>query len=178
MPHPCAASPRIVRKRIPPTLNQQPNLQVNLPIFYNPIMPPADDKAVSDLIHAIGLLIRRLRAAIPSHELSLSERSALRRLETEGPATIADLARAERVRPQSMGATIAALEDAALIQRTPHPTDGRQVLIRITPAGAVLRKDTKDARHAWLAQAISHLTPEEQATLFRAAEILRRIAEQ
>ena len=138
----------------------------------------APELETADLIHAVGLLVRRLRAAIPGDELSLSERSILRRLDTEGPATIADLARAERVRPQSMGATVATLEEAGLVSRTPHPTDGRQVHISLTPEGAQFRQTTKDARQAWLVHAISQLTPEEQQTLFHATAILRSIAEQ
>lgn len=133
---------------------------------------------LTDLVHTLGLLIRRIRAAADSHDLSLSESSVLRRLEANGPATIADLARAERVKPQSMGATVAALEAASLVTRRPHPTDGRQVLIEITTAGETLRRDTRDAKRAWLAREIATLTPDEQATLFQATRILRRIAEQ
>ena len=51
--------------------------------------------AVIDFIHAIGLLVRRVRAAAASHELSLTESAVMARLDNDGPATTADLARAE-----------------------------------------------------------------------------------
>ena len=68
------------------------------------------DTGVAVFVDAVGLLIRRVRAAAATHDLSWSEAAVLGRLRRHGPATTADLARAEAVRPQSMGATVAALE--------------------------------------------------------------------
>src|SRR5580658_9743611 len=90
------------------------------------------DASIADLAQAIGLLIRRVRAASASHELSWTESSVMARLAKDGPATTADLARAEAIKPQSMGATIAALEEMGMVERRPHPSDGRQVNIELT----------------------------------------------
>jgi DNA-binding MarR family transcriptional regulator len=100
------------------------------------------------------------------------------RLDREGPATIADLARAESMKPQSMGTTVAALEEMGLVERSPHPTDGRQVNIWLTRKGAEVRKSARDAKRTWLAQAIAQLDDDEQQTLFRAGEIIRRLIQQ
>lgn len=135
------------------------------------------DTAVTDFTHAIGLLIRRVRAAAASHELSLTESAVLARLAKEGPATVADLARAESMKPQSMGTTIAALEEMGMVERKPHPTDGRQVNIEITAKGASVRKSAGDAKRTWLAQAIAQLDEHDQQTLFQAGEIVRRLVE-
>ena len=135
------------------------------------------DAAVIDLSHAMGLLLRRVRAAAASHELSLTEAAVMARLARDGPATTADLARAESVKPQSMGATIAALEEMGMVERKLHPTDGRQVNIELTAKGAAVRKSTKDAKRTWLAQAIAQLDEKERETLFRAGEILKRMVE-
>jgi DNA-binding MarR family transcriptional regulator len=135
------------------------------------------DTAVIDFGQAIGLLVRRVRAAAASHELSLSEAAVMARLAKGGPATTADLARAESVKPQSMGATIAALEEMGMVERKPHPTDGRQVNIELTTKGAAVRKSAKDAKRTWLAQAIAQLDKQEQATLFAAGEIIKRLVE-
>ncbi len=99
------------------------------------------------------------------------------RLAKDGPATTADLARAESVKPQSMGATIAALEEMGLVERKPHSTDGRQVNIELTSKGEAMRKSAKDAKRTWLAQAIAQLDKQEQATLFTAGEIIKRLVE-
>jgi DNA-binding MarR family transcriptional regulator len=133
--------------------------------------------AVSDLTQAIGLLFRRVRAAAASHELSLTESAVMKRLATDGPATTADLARAESMKPQSMGATIAALEEMGMVERRPHPTDGRQVNIELTVKGAAVRKSAREAKRTWLAQAIAQLDDEERETLFEAGEIIKRLAE-
>jgi DNA-binding MarR family transcriptional regulator len=136
------------------------------------------ETAAADLVQAIGLLVRRVRAAGGVQEVSWSQTSVMKRLAASGPATIADLARAESVKPQSMGSTIAALESLNLLQRRPHPTDGRQMLIELTPGGAAELKRTVDAKRAWLLRAISQLDANDQQTLFAAEPIIRRLAEQ
>ena len=135
------------------------------------------DLAVTDLIQSIGLLVRRVRAATASHELSLTEASVMGRLARDGPATTADLARAEGMKPQSMGTTIAALEEMGMVERKPHPSDGRQVNIGLTAKGAAVRKRAKDAKRTWLALAIAVLDEQEREILFKAGEIIKRLAE-
>src|SRR6202030_586864 len=135
------------------------------------------DVAVIDLMQSIGLLVRRARAAASSHELSLTEASVMGRLDKHGPATTADLARAEGMKPQSMGTTIAALEEMGMVARKPHPTDGRQVNIELTAKGAAVRRNVVDAKRTWLAQAIGQLDEEERETLFKAGEIIKRLVE-
>jgi DNA-binding MarR family transcriptional regulator len=133
--------------------------------------------AVVDLTQALGLLLRRLRAAAASEELSMTELAVLARLAKDGPATTADLARAEAMKPQSMGATIASLEEMGLVERQPHPTDGRQINIELTAKGAAVRKSIRDAKRTWLSQAIAQLDEGERETLFKAGEIIRRLVE-
>ena len=138
-----------------------------------PRKPPDTD--ILDFHQSVGLLIRRIRATAASQELSLSERSVMSRLDNDGPATTADLARAEGVKPQSMGATVSALEERGFVERRPHPTDGRQVNIALTAKGAAVRKTATDAKHTWLAQAIAQLDKDEQHTLFAASGIMKRL---
>ena len=137
---------------------------------------PLED-AVIDLTHSIGLLVRRVRAATAAQGLSLTETAVLGRLATGGPATAAELARAEAMKPQSMGTTVAALAERGLVERRPHPTDGRQFHLQLTVQGAALRQELRAAKHTWLAEAIAGLDPEEQATLFAAGAILKRLAQ-
>ena len=133
--------------------------------------------SVIDFTQSIGLLVRRVRAAAALHELSLTEAAVMARLDKDGPATTADLARAEGMKPQSMGTTIAALEEMHMVERKPHPTDGRQVNITLTAKGAAVRKSTRDAKRTWLAQAIAQLDEQERETLFKAGEIIKRLVE-
>jgi len=121
---------------------------------------------VLDFGHAISLLVRRVRAAADSHDLSLTEAAVLGRLAKNGPATTADL-----------GTAIAALEELGLVERKPHPTDGRQINIALTAKGEAMRKSSKDAKLTWLAQAVAQLDKQDQETLFAAREIIKRLAE-
>jgi len=142
-------------------------------------MPPKNfETNIIEFTHAIGLLLRRRRAATGSDEITMTESVVLARLEKEGPATTADLARAESMKPQSMGATVASLESMGLVERQPHPTDGRQYLIQLTQDGRAMRKSIGDAKRAWLSGVIAGLDKEEQAILFKAGEIIRRLVEQ
>lgn len=137
------------------------------------------EAAVDELALAIGLLLRRVRAEAPSesHDLSWTQKAVLSRLDKEGPATIAELARAEGVKPQSMGTAVSFLEQQGFVERKPHPTDGRQVNIKLTAKGQSVRKTTRDAKLRWLSQTIAALDQPDQAALFRAAQIIKRIAE-
>jgi DNA-binding MarR family transcriptional regulator len=137
------------------------------------------DVVVEDFALALGLLVRRIRADAPPElrEFSWTQKAVLSRLEKDGSATAADLARAEGVKPQSMGTALALLEKMGLVERRPHPTDGRQINIKLTARGIALRRNTKEATHAWLSQAIANLDKQEQTTLFKTGELIRRMAE-
>jgi DNA-binding MarR family transcriptional regulator len=142
-------------------------------------VPPAAslETAVTDLTFAIGQLVRRLRAEVNPGELSWSQAAALARLEKRGPLTTADLARAESVKPQSMGTTLADLEQEGLVERRPHPTDGRQVLFALTGAGVEARRKGRIAKQEWLLAALEKLDPAERKTLIAATALLKRLGE-
>ena len=60
--------------------------------------------------------------------------------------------------------------------RTDHPTDGRQVLLAVSPAGQVLLKADRRRRDAWLAQRMRDLSPADVDVLRQAAVVLDRLA--
>jgi DNA-binding MarR family transcriptional regulator len=124
----------------------------------------------------IGGLRRRLREQAHLGDLTFSQMSVLRRLKGEGPATVSALARAEGMRPQSMSANVAALETAGFVEGSPHPSDGRQTLLSLTPACVEWIEAGRAAREDWLFHAIlSHLTREEQEDVARAVKLLARL---
>jgi DNA-binding MarR family transcriptional regulator len=135
------------------------------------------EPAVAELSLAIGQLVRRLRMEVNPGELSWSQLATLARLDKMGAMTTADLARAEFVKPQSMGTTLADLEQAGLVQRRPHPTDGRQVLFALTAAGAEARRKRSLARREWLLAAMERLDPADRQTLLAAAALIKQLAE-
>jgi DNA-binding MarR family transcriptional regulator len=110
-------------------------------------------------------------------ELTWSQTTTLARLDKAGWATTADLARAESVKPQSMGATLTSLEQEGLVQRRPHPTDGRQVLFALTDEGVEARRKRTVAKREWLLAAVAKLDPAEQQTLMSAAALIKRLGD-
>jgi DNA-binding MarR family transcriptional regulator len=124
----------------------------------------------------ITRLNRRLRQVRPIGELTQTQLSALTSLELAGALTPRDLAEMERVRPPTMTRIIAKLESEGLIQRTPHPTDGRQVILAATERGREVFAENRRARDVWLTKRLAALSAEERQTLHVAAEILKRLA--
>jgi DNA-binding MarR family transcriptional regulator len=142
-------------------------------------MPDAPDPAqlAAALRLSIGLLLRRLRQVPTQDELTLSESAALARLDRGGPATSAELARAEQISPQSMGATLGALQARGLVDRAPDPEDGRRMILSITETGLAVLRDRRNRRSAELARALStEFTATELRQLAATAPLLERLA--
>ncbi|HEV7931105.1 MAG TPA: MarR family transcriptional regulator [Actinomadura sp.] len=132
--------------------------------------------AAAELRLVVGQLNRRLRAASARHELTWSQVAAMSRLDADGPSTTVALARAEAVRPQSMGATLAVLTERGLVERAPDPADGRQVIFSLTRLGTEVLAEGRTARQAWLAQAMeAEFDPAERQTVVTAIELLKRL---
>jgi DNA-binding MarR family transcriptional regulator len=129
-----------------------------------------------DLRALFGRLKRRLREQGHMGDLTPSQTSVLLRLEKDGPATAAALARAEGMRHQSIGPVIAALEDAGLVGGAPDPNDGRQTLLSLTAACRKRAKEGRAARQDWLTRAIeTRLSAQEQNELAASIELLERL---
>ena len=135
------------------------------------------ETAVTELSLAVGQLLRRVRAESNPDQLTWSQTVALARLQRAGAMTTADLARAESVKPQSMGATLAELEREGLVERSPHPTDGRQVLFALTDEGVEARRKRSAAKQKWLLAAMAKLDPAELRTLMSAVAVIKRLGE-
>lgn len=125
---------------------------------------------------AITRLNRRLRQERPVGDLTVTQLSALTSLRLAGALTPRELSDAERVQPPTMTKIVAKLEERGLVQRTPHPTDGRQVLLAVTGEGLTLIDSYQKVRDEWLAGKLADLTPDERDTVARAASILEGLA--
>lgn len=128
-----------------------------------------------DLRETVGRVIRRLRAepGPPFGQLAV-----LGRLDRGGPASISDLAAADRMRPQSMAQTVRDLEEAGLVSRRPDPTDGRRSFVELTPAGLEALQTTRAQREDWLTRTLDRDLDADQRELLREAlALLRRVAD-
>ncbi|MRG59722.1 MarR family transcriptional regulator [Agromyces sp. CFH 90414] len=123
-------------------------------------------------------LARRLRQERADTELSGTQYSALAWTASEGSLTVGRLAELERVTPPSMNRTVNCLVDAGYVLREGSPDDGRKVLLRTTPAGEAVVRETRRRRDAWLAKRFAALTADERETLAKATAILGRLTDQ
>jgi DNA-binding MarR family transcriptional regulator len=128
-----------------------------------------------DLRETLGRVLRRLRAE-PGPPLG--QMAVLSRLDREGPASISDLAAADRMRPQSMAQTVHELQRAGLVSRRPDPADGRRSFVELTPAGLETLKATRARREDWLTRALdSELSADERELVRRTLALLGRVAD-
>jgi DNA-binding MarR family transcriptional regulator len=143
---------------------------------------PADDESTqasalaAELHIVMGALKRRLREHGDLGDLTSAQKSVLLRLERDGPTTGSALARAEAMRPQSMGAIIAVLEAAGYVAGAPDPSDGRQTIISLTDHFRNWVSAARAARQDWLLRTLqARLTAQEQRQLAGAVELLKRL---
>jgi len=139
---------------------------------------PNPDQVAAALRVSIGLLVRRLRQIKAEGELTLPETAALTRLDRAGPMTSSALAKLEQISPQSMGATLAALQGRGLVARRDDPEDGRRVVMSMTDAGLEMLRSQRNERVQQLARALAaEFTPAELHQLMAAAPLLERLAQ-
>ncbi|MEU1472012.1 MarR family transcriptional regulator [Streptomyces sp. NPDC005761] len=137
---------------------------------------PTAEEVANQLASVVGRLLRRLRSSSSESLLTPTQRSVLARLEDGGPATTADLARAEFVRPQSMRLTLGALEEQGLVERAPDPADGRKSVMSVTDTGRTTLAQVRAAKRNWLAEAVAaELDGPQRRTVAEAAELIERL---
>jgi DNA-binding MarR family transcriptional regulator len=135
-------------------------------------------QAASEVRVTFGRLRRRLRSLAAMDDLTPSQESVVSRLDKGGAASASALAAAERVRPQSMAATVAALVELGFVERTPDPEDGRRQLVSLTPAGEKRLQGDRQARQEWLARALQDKCTEAQRqTIIEALALLDEVTQ-
>jgi DNA-binding MarR family transcriptional regulator len=132
---------------------------------------------VATLRAAVLVLARRLRREVPADGISSTEAAVLGHLMRSGPMTPGQLAKAEYIRPPSMTRVVEALERRDFVRRDPHPTDGRQLLVSLTPHGLDEIEASRERRTRWLLERLAQLDRTDHDAIVGAAHALRRLAE-
>jgi DNA-binding MarR family transcriptional regulator len=139
---------------------------------------PSAVRASQDLRTVFGRLRRRLRelGTLGGAELTPSQLAVFGRLAKAGETSASALAVAEGIRPQSMAAILAALQELGLVERRPDPEDGRRQLVSLSEAGRERAVGDRTVRAEWLAGRLQdRCTEAERRTLIEAAAILERV---
>jgi len=103
--------------------------------------------AVTSLMRVQQLVIARLDGILKPHGLTFARYEALVLLtfSSRGSLPLGKMGERLQVHPTSVTSIVRRLEAAGLVDRLPHPDDGRAVLASITPKGrALVEQATKD----------------------------------
>ena len=143
---------------------------------YMATLTAADAALSSALRMSVMRLARRLRAQRSEIPLTLTQLATLSTLDRHGTLSPGELAAHEKVQPPSMTRVVGALEQEGLVERRPHLTDRRQVVVSLTERGRSLLREDRRRRDAWLSRRLHELSAEERALLRAAAPVLGRLA--
>lgn len=137
-----------------------------------------------DLFRAIVITARLLKYLAGEHRSEgalssarirlLTHLSVAAQLERPDGLPPSELSRYLDVSRNTISALLNGLEEQGLVERRLHPTDRRQFLIRITPAGDALVRERSPAFARRLADLLSVLSPDERATLH---DLLHKLGE-
>src|SRR4051812_37464439 len=127
---------------------------------------PTPEKTVrtdAGLASELRLSVMRLRRRLaverhPDNPLSMGQMAVLGALYRNGDLTVGELAAHERVQPPSMTRTVSCLADGAYVERRPHASDGRQVVVALTEAGRTVLLADRARRDEWLARRLVGLS--------------------
>lgn len=133
--------------------------------------------AVTSVMRAHQILLGRVETALRPYDLSFSRFELLRLLafSRSGALPITKASKRLQVHVTSVTHAIRLLEANGLVERVPHPTDGRTTLVRITPIG----RSTVEEATATLNNDVFAdigMSAEESAALVASIETLRHSA--
>jgi DNA-binding MarR family transcriptional regulator len=140
-------------------------------------LPPTPAELAAILRPSLLRLTRTIRNQRVDESVTLTLLAALVTLETRGPMSPGALAAQERVQPPSMTKILAKLEEKGLVERSPHASDRRQVVVAVTDAGRALLDRERSARTAWLSTRLAMITPAERELLAQVRPLLDRLGE-
>ncbi len=108
--------------------------------------------------------------------VSRTEVGVLRTLR-EGPRRITELAADERVTQPAITLLVNRLAERGWVKRVPDPSDGRAVLVSLTPVGQDVFERLRAEYRALLHEEMAMLDDAEVETLAAAVEILDKLIE-
>ena len=150
----------------------------------SPATPPCPEDAPTPAVEAVdtrflrtlvGYNTRRASLAIIEvfmermavYDLKVVDFSVLSLVAHNPGVTSRQLCAALNVLPPNLVGLIAALERRGLIERRPHPSDGRAMGVHLTAAGTVLTAQAEQTAAQLEVDATARLTAAERKTLIR-----------
>lgn len=135
---------------------------------------------LTNLAHEVRLVCQRISRRVRyegTHDVAPHQFSVLARL-IDAPSTPTQIAEIERISTPSVTRTLNGLEREGLVVRTPHPDDGRQVLVSLTDAGQATIARTLLSRDSWMAERLERLDADQLAVLRAGIKVLAEVVAQ
>jgi len=135
----------------------------------------ADAERLHDtLTDFVRLYQFRDRHAICRQGISVTQCYALEAIVRRGPSSLKDVAEWLYLDKSTTSRVLGSLLQKKYVERAPHPSDPRPVLLRLTPAGRRLHRRIRSALVGQAQQVIHDLSPVARRG---AIELLRRLTE-
>jgi DNA-binding MarR family transcriptional regulator len=109
--------------------------------------------------------------------LTMSQFSVLMQLHHKGPCGMSEISERFEVTPAAASQLVEKLVQAGYLERSEDPSDRRAKLLSLSPSGAQLIEQGITERYRWMDDLVKTLSPEEQAKVSEALEILTRAAQ-
>ena len=128
------------------------------------------DELTDALLTASRLLVAMSVGSIAQADevITIAQFRALVLLSSRGPINLATLAGLLGVKPSATGRMVERLVGAGLIDRLPHPTSRRELLVALTPRGRNVVDDVTAVRRREIARIVALMPLEERHGLVRA----------
>lgn len=136
------------------------------------------DALVEKLEKVVFRLYRGMRRRPELVDLSPQDPVLLKRIAAQPGVGVGELAQMERLRTPTITSHVKRLEAAGMLRRAPHPTDRRRSGLHITAKGKRAIERSTSVRYKDLEARLARLSPEELATVERAADALMKISEE
>jgi DNA-binding MarR family transcriptional regulator len=143
-----------------------------LPAAAGEAIYPVDDNLGYLVNRTARLMAQMFSRRLRSHGVALAQWAILLFLYAEDGRTQRDLARVVAIEPPTVARTIDRMVRDGLVEREPHPRDGRATRIRLTPRALALREQLIAESIAANQHAARVLTAGELETL---KSLLRRV---
>jgi DNA-binding MarR family transcriptional regulator len=138
--------------------------------------PPVPGTAAR-LRSAVNRISRRLRPTKAGSGYTPTQILVLETIAKRGPIRLSDLAEVEGMNPTMLSRVARKLEDQGLVQRQPHPVDGRAALLEATAAGDDLCEEIREERTDQLSVELAALSDVDRNLVLGALPVLEQLAD-
>lgn len=124
---------------------------------------------------SVAARVTRWATFLADFPITSAQARLLALVDVVGPARISALARADHCSQPTMTAQVQKLEEHGWVTRQADPSDARAVLVSLSPAGARLLGEVRDARVASVAPTLAALSADQVRRLREAVTTLEEV---